>query len=108
MFGPALSRAGPGGPLGVLSAICRPACARRGASTRAAPGSQHALHEHEVEPAPELPADLLQMARLLETEALVHPDRAGVVGIDAGDHDVLAEGGAALQEHPHQRRADPL
>ena len=70
--------------------------------------SEPPLHEDEVEPAAELEADFLQVAGLLETEALVHPDRAAVVGVDPRHHHVLAERAAAGDQHVHQRRADAV
>src|SRR6185503_8752100 len=98
----AFSRGNPASMVGALAA----GQAMSGRPCRPHPMSEVALHEHQIEPAPELPPDLREPTGRLESEPLVHADRAGVVGVDAGDHDVLAAGGAPFEQDAHQRRAD--
>jgi hypothetical protein len=49
------------------------------------------LHEHEIEPAIELAADLTEMGDLLKSEALMQSEGIRIVGIDAGDQNMLAQ-----------------
>jgi hypothetical protein len=52
---------------------------------------EKALHEHEIEPAIELAADLTEVGDLLESEALMQSEGTRIVGIDAGNQDMFAQ-----------------
>src|ERR1041385_8065726 len=79
-----------------IASAAPPARARRRAEADMRPSAaprtgrvEEALHEDQVEPAPELVADLAEAGDALEPEPHVKPDR-GVVGrIDAADHHVF-------------------
>src|SRR5580658_8846322 len=69
------------------------------------PRSDPSLQENQVQPAVELVADLAQVAALFKAEPLVEADGSGVGGVDAGNHDVLAERGGAREQRLQQKRA---
>ena len=52
---------------------------------------EDALEELQVEPAPKLESHFTKMSYAAEAHALVHANGGHIVGIDAGDHDVLAK-----------------
>src|SRR6202030_109426 len=66
------------------------------------------LHEYQVEPAPELESHLMKMADAGESKAAMQADRDGIVGVDAGNHDMLGAGGGARQELGQQHPPDTL
>jgi hypothetical protein len=43
-----------------------------------------------------------------ESKAAMQADRHGIVRVDAGDHDMLVQGGGARQELDYQRAPDTL
>ncbi len=69
---------------------------------------EHPLHQHDVEPATELPADILFTADLLEAARAVQRDRRLVPADDAPDHRVEAVVTRELDQVGQQQPADAL
>jgi hypothetical protein len=70
-------------------------------------GSQHPLHEHDVEPLAELPSDLALGADDLETQRFVQPDRGVVPSDDPGHDGVEAPGHRDGDDLGEKGPADP-
>src|SRR5687767_7758709 len=70
------------------------------------PSSKQQLQEHQVQPPPELETHLAQVPDALEAQPLVEADRAVVIGIHTGHHDMLAEPAGARDQRRHQRLPD--
>ena len=68
---------------------------------------EKALDQDEIEPAVELPPDLVEMRDFSEPETRVEVYRPVVCRVDSADHDMLPERHAALEQRRHQRRSDP-
>jgi hypothetical protein len=67
------------------------------------------LHEHSIDPLPELEADVAQHAHRLEAEALVHTLRTGVGAVSDHRHHLReAAVGAAADYLLEQRLADAV
>ena len=111
------SNAGPGNA-GTISATAAAGAAADGAQQEIGwsvgrrlkiPGSQGPLHQHGVEPAAELEADVLQRSDHLETARGMELDRRRLCGIaDHRHHLALAERRALLDQHRQERLADTL
>jgi hypothetical protein len=72
-------------------------------------GPQRTLHQHAVEPAAELEADVLQGARHLEAAGGMEPDRRDLRAVaDHRHHLALADLRAFLDQRRQQRLADTL
>ena len=69
---------------------------------------KHTFHEYQVEPAAELESHLPKMTDTDESKVAVQADRDGIVGIDPGNHHMLAHGGGARQELDHEPSPDAL
>jgi hypothetical protein len=61
-----------------------------------------------VEPAVELEADFLEEGDALEALGFVEGDAGGLLGVDAGDDRVVAEGGGAGDQVDQKCAADAL
>src|SRR6185437_9903492 len=70
-------------------------------------GRKNLLHEHQIEPAAEFAADLVEMRGLSEAELAVEAQRTRIVGVDRADHDMHAGLARQIEQMPHQRRAEP-
>ena len=70
--------------------------------------SRSQLHEHHVEPAVELVADLGEAGDFAEAVLGVEGEAGGLLGVDAGDDGVQAERAGALDLVGEDRRADAL
>src|ERR1700733_7135580 len=68
--------------------------------------SNEPLHELQVEPAPELEADLMEVPDYFKSQAFVKRDGRHIFGIDTRDHDMLAAAGRRIQQCEHQRPPD--
>ena len=72
-----------------------------------APKPEASLHQDDVEPAIELPADRAHRADVLEAERAVHADRAGVGRVaDHGQHLARAGGLASRDQLGEQKAAE--
>src|ERR1019366_9391598 len=68
--------------------------------------SEGQFQEHQIEPAPEFEAHLVQMGRHLEAETLVQPDGDFIVRIDSRNQHVLVHGLRTFDQFEHQRPTD--
>src|SRR5580693_2408915 len=66
------------------------------------PPSQKALHEDQVEPAIELAPHLAKVRHLRKPQLLMKFNRCSVVGVDAGDEDMLPQSGGSGNERFQQ------
>ena len=69
-------------------------------------GLQHLLHQHDVEPAAELAADLAFAPTCSKPHLRVQRDRRVVTADDAGDHGVEAVIGGEVEQVAEQELAD--
>ncbi len=99
----------PGAWPGAVSLVARPVpgvlARRRAAGARA----QRALHQHDVDPPPELAARIAQHAHVGEAGGGMHADRRGVGRVaDHRDHLPVPAVGARGDERVEQASPDPL
>ena len=66
------------------------------------------LQKHQIKPCVELCADLPQMADPIEAKPLMQPDRCLIAGLDAGDHDMLAQRARARDQFAYESLAYPF
>jgi hypothetical protein len=69
---------------------------------------EHALHEYEIEPAPELRAYLSELTHGHETHSLVQPQGGLIRALDARHDHMLAEQSRSLDERREQGSPDPI